>query len=154
MEAIEPAFSISPSNDSNPSYDIVELGAGTGIFGESLSHYILSSSSSNSAAPPSPAFPLHRPLRLLSAEPAPELYAKMRTKYAELQQTVGERLTLDTLESRSESVPLPDSCARAVVCANSLHWFSNEQSMREIHRLLTPNGILGLLFTIIYIQHY
>ena len=142
MEAIEPAVT---NSSSNPSVDILELGSGTGIFGESLSRYVLSCSSSETATPIS-AFSL-RPRRLVSAEPAPELYAKMRSKYAELQPSMSQRLTMETLEARSESVPLPVSCARAVLCANSLHWFSNEESMREIHRLLMPNGILGTLRT-------
>ena len=137
MEAIEPAFI---NSSSKPLIDIVELGSGTGKFGESLSRYIYSSSATSS-----PVF-LHRPRKLLSTEPDSQSIAKMQTKYAYLQQATSHRLKLETLKARAENMPLPDSCARVVVCANSLHWFSNEKSMREIHRVLMPNGILGSLY--------
>ena len=48
MEAIEPAVT---NSSSSPSVEILELGSGTGIFGESLSRYVLSSSSSEAATP-------------------------------------------------------------------------------------------------------
>lgn len=45
----------------------------------------------------------------------------------------------------AESIPLPAASADAVVCAQAFHWFSTEAALAEIHRVLKPDGRLGLV---------
>lgn len=48
----------------------------------------------------------------------------------------------------AESIPLPSASADAVVCAQAFHWFSTEAALAEIHRLLKPDGHLGLVWNV------
>ena len=41
---------------------------------------------------------------------------------------------------------LPNSTVHAVIAAQSFHWFANEKSISEIHRVLVPGGKLGLVW--------
>ena len=41
---------------------------------------------------------------------------------------------------------LPNSTVPAVIAAQSFHWFANEKSISEIHRVLVPGGNLGLVW--------
>ncbi|CAF5086385.1 unnamed protein product, partial [Rotaria sp. Silwood1] len=33
-----------------------------------------------------------------------------------------------------------------ILCAQSFHWFANEQALTELHRVLRPNGLLVLIW--------
>ena len=48
----------------------------------------------------------------------------------------------------AESIPLPSASADAVVCAQAFHWFSTEAALAEIHRVLKPDGRLGLVWNV------
>lgn len=48
----------------------------------------------------------------------------------------------------AESIPLPAASADAVVCAQAFHWFSTEAALAEIHRVLKPDGRLGLIWNV------
>lgn len=48
----------------------------------------------------------------------------------------------------AESIPLPTASADAVVCAQAFHWFSTEAALAEIHRVLKPEGRLGLVWNV------
>jgi SAM-dependent methyltransferase len=56
------------------------------------------------------------------------------------------RITI--LEGTAESIPLNSGAARALVCAQAFHWFANETALAEIHRVLEPNGRLGLIWNV------
>lgn len=43
-------------------------------------------------------------------------------------------------------MPLPDGAADAVTVAQAFHWFSTAQALAEIHRVLRPDGGLGLVW--------
>ncbi|TKA80403.1 hypothetical protein B0A55_01898 [Friedmanniomyces simplex] len=49
---------------------------------------------------------------------------------------------------RADSIPLEDESVDAVIAAQAFHWFANEPSLKEIHRVLRPHGVLGMLWNI------
>ena len=48
----------------------------------------------------------------------------------------------------AESIPLPSASTDAVVCAQAFHWFSTDAALAEIHRVLKPDGRLGLVWNV------
>ncbi len=48
---------------------------------------------------------------------------------------------------RGESIPLPGSCADAVVASASWHWMDPVPALHEVARVLVPGGILGALWS-------
>ena len=44
-------------------------------------------------------------------------------------------------------MPLPDSCADAVVASASWHWMDPVPALHEVARVLVPGGILGALWS-------
>jgi SAM-dependent methyltransferase len=62
-----------------------------------------------------------------------------------------ERLTEDlpeveTLDGSAAAIPLPDASVDAIVCAQAFHWFATAEALAEMHRVLRPGGILGLIW--------
>lgn len=66
----------------------------------------------------------------------------MRTEFAK--SLPGIRI----LEGRAECIPVGSGTAQALVCAQAFHWFANERALAEIHRVLKPNGRLGLIWNV------
>jgi SAM-dependent methyltransferase len=48
---------------------------------------------------------------------------------------------------RGESMPLPDRWADAVVASSSWHWMDPIPTLREVGRVLVPDGVLGAVWT-------
>ncbi len=42
--------------------------------------------------------------------------------------------------------PVASGAIDAVVCAQSFHWFATPAAVAEIHRVLKPGGVLGLIW--------
>jgi len=61
---------------------------------------------------------------------------------------VGELPGVTALPGQAQHMPLPDSSADAVICAQSFHWFANAESLAEIRRILKPGGVLGLIWNV------
>lgn len=55
---------------------------------------------------------------------------------------------VEVLQCSAENIALPDSSVDAVVAAQCFHWFANQDAVTEIHRVLTPGGSLGMIWTI------
>jgi SAM-dependent methyltransferase len=48
----------------------------------------------------------------------------------------------------ANALPLADGTVDAVVCAQAFHWFANDAVLAEIHRVLKPEGRLGLIWNV------
>jgi SAM-dependent methyltransferase len=51
------------------------------------------------------------------------------------------------LAGTAEDMPLPDSCADAIVVSTAWHWFDPERAVPEIARVLKDGGRLGIVWT-------
>ncbi|HUI38193.1 MAG TPA: class I SAM-dependent methyltransferase [Thermoplasmata archaeon] len=53
---------------------------------------------------------------------------------------------VEVLDGTAEAIPLPSGSADAVVVGQAFHWFRPEEALREIARVLVPEGGLGLVW--------
>ena len=51
------------------------------------------------------------------------------------------------IEGRGEAIPLPDSCADAVLVSSAWHWMEPRTTLQDVARVLVPGGTLGVLWT-------
>ncbi len=64
------------------------------------------------------------------------------------QRLARELPSVTTLAGRAQDIPMANGSADAVVCAQAFHWFASTESLAEIHRVLKPGGVLGLIWNI------
>lgn len=102
----------------NIQYQVLEIGAGTGKLTEQLVKQLPTSS------------------RYLALDPSRSFLEVLKEK----------SLGVETVEGSADHIPLPDSSVQVVVCAQSFHWFSDVDSLKSIHRVLTPGGALILVW--------
>lgn len=74
--------------------------------------------------------------KIIAVEPVEGMIRKFKALYPETEVMVGT----------AESIPLPDQSVDAIIAAQAAHWFKGELSLKEIHRVLKPNGKLGLIW--------
>lgn len=55
--------------------------------------------------------------------------------------------SVNALEGRGESIPLPDAAADAVFISSAWHWMDPERAVPEIGRVLRDGGRFGLIWT-------
>ena len=77
-------------------------------------------------------------VRLLAVEPL----AGMRSALARAVPGI------DVLDGTAHAMPLPDTSVDAVVAAQAFHWFADDGALAEIHRVLRPEGGLGLVWNV------
>ena len=53
---------------------------------------------------------------------------------------------VETLDGSATAIPLPDASVDAIVCAQAFHWFATPEALAEMHRVLKPGGIVGLIW--------
>jgi SAM-dependent methyltransferase len=51
------------------------------------------------------------------------------------------------VDGQGEAVPLEDGSADAVLASSSWHWMDPVAALGEIHRVLIPGGVLGVMWT-------
>ena len=81
-------------------------------------------------------------------------YLKQATSHIIAVEPVAEMLTqlqiahpdVKILQAKSDDIALTSESIDAVLCAQSFHWFSNIETLNEIHHLLKPQGHLGLIW--------
>ncbi|KAL9977419.1 hypothetical protein ACROYT_G014819 [Oculina patagonica] len=54
----------------------------------------------------------------------------------------------EVIQCTAEKIPLPNSSVDAVIAAQSFHWFTNREALKEIHRVLIAGGSLGITWSI------
>lgn len=67
---------------------------------------------------------------------------------AMLEQLAADLPGVRTLAAHAAALPIADETAHAVICAQSFHWFANAGALAEIHRVLKPGGVLGLVWNV------
>jgi SAM-dependent methyltransferase len=76
--------------------------------------------------------------RVVALEPVPAMRRKLSEMVPEVRVVAG----------RAEAIPLPDESADAVVAGQAFHWFEAPAARRQIHRVLRPQGGLGLIWNV------
>lgn len=100
---------------------VLDLAAGTGKFTQLL------------AARP-------EAYEIVAVEPHDGMRRELENK--QLQNVTVRKGTAENLET------IPDQEYQAVVVAQAFHWMSNMNALREIHRVLKPTAVLGLIWNI------
>lgn len=73
---------------------------------------------------------------ITAIEPVTEMLEQLKIVHPEVH----------ALQASSDNIPLGSECVDAVLCAQSFHWFSNIETLNEIHHILKPEGHLGLVW--------
>lgn len=107
------------SEGSNNRYDILDLAAGSGLFTQVLQKCISDTSTKGNP-----------PVHICAVEPA----AGMRTVFSQ------ELPNVPVFDGTSTSLPFPDNSFDLVTIAQAFHWFANEETLTEIHRVLKKEG--------------
>ena len=55
---------------------------------------------------------------------------------------------VDAFDGTAESIPLPDESVDAITCGQAFHWFRTDEALREMHRVLRPEGGVALVWNI------
>ncbi|HEX2902405.1 MAG TPA: class I SAM-dependent methyltransferase [Jatrophihabitans sp.] len=79
---------------------------------------------------------LHRAELVTAVEPDPEMRAVLADRLPGVQALAGS----------AERIPLPDASVDAVLVGQAFHWFDRPAADRELARVLTPGGLVGLLW--------
>ena len=73
---------------------------------------------------------------IVAVEPIAEMLEQLKIVHPEVQ----------TQQAFSHQILLNSNSIDAILCAQSFHWFANNETLAEIHRLLKPDGHLGLVW--------
>ncbi len=76
--------------------------------------------------------------RVIAVDPVPQMLDQLRRNVPAAEPLVGD----------AEHIPVLAGSADAVVCSQSFHWFARPTALAEIHRVLRPGGVLGLIWNV------
>ncbi|CAB61775.1 Methyltransferase [Schizosaccharomyces pombe] len=102
----------------NETSTILELGAGSG----KLTPRIIAS----------------QPKEIIAVDTYVEMLDVLKKKFPNVDCRVGSAM----------AIPLEDESVDLVACGQCFHWFANEEALKEIYRVLKPNGKLALIWNI------
>jgi SAM-dependent methyltransferase len=74
--------------------------------------------------------------RVIAVEPVAAMRERLMSDLPEV----------EALDGSATAIPLPDASVDAIVCAQAFHWFATREALAEMHRVLRPGGILGLIW--------
>jgi len=74
--------------------------------------------------------------KVLAVEPINEMLKQLQQSYP----------YIECFQSSADSLPFKNASIDRVLCAQSFHWFANQLSLSDIHRVLKPSGHLGLIW--------
>ena len=74
--------------------------------------------------------------KVLAVEPVNEMLKQLQQSYPDI----------ESFQSSADSLPFKNASIDRVICAKSFHWFANQLSLSDIHRVLKRSGHLGLIW--------
>jgi SAM-dependent methyltransferase len=75
---------------------------------------------------------------VIAVEPVQAMLDELLRQYPEIEARSGA----------AHAIPLEDASVDAVVCAQSFHWFATGEALKEVHRVLRPEGAFGLIWNL------
>jgi SAM-dependent methyltransferase len=76
--------------------------------------------------------------RVIAVDPVAEMLEELKRAAPEAETRIGD----------AEHIPAESGSVDVVVCSQSFHWFSTPEALAEIHRVLRPGGVLGLIWNV------
>jgi ubiquinone/menaquinone biosynthesis C-methylase UbiE len=73
---------------------------------------------------------------ILAVDPVAEMLQQLTTQFPNIQSVQGS----------STQLPCANQQIDAIFCAQSFHWFAQDESLKELHRVLKPQGDLFLIW--------
>lgn len=55
---------------------------------------------------------------------------------------------ITAVRGQAQSLPVASGICDAVLCAQAFHWFATPAALAEIHRVLRPGGLFGLIWNV------
>ncbi|KAI8612534.1 S-adenosyl-L-methionine-dependent methyltransferase [Chytriomyces sp. MP71] len=120
LTAVEHLFSHQPATLATNPQSILEIGSGTGIFTEYIQRHFPSAT-------------------ITCLEPAKGM---SDVASSVLPQTP----PFTVLTATADAIPLPTDSVDRIYIAQAFHWFATVQALHEMHRVLKPGGVLGLVW--------
>ncbi|KAK6198825.1 methyltransferase [Scheffersomyces amazonensis] len=110
---------------------IVEIAAGTGKFTRNLVDNGFDNQNEIN------------PDNLIIVEPSQGMLTSFKKNFPQIQ-------SKNVYQASSYKIPLDDNTADSIIIAQGFHWFSDQDSLKEISRVLKPHGTLGLIWNFDY----
>jgi len=73
---------------------------------------------------------------IIGIEPSGDMIAVARQKQTE---------NIKFIQAFSDHTTLPEHCADVVVCSQSFHWMEPHATLKEVNRILKPNGVFAVI---------
>ena len=81
-------------------------------------------------------FLLQTQAKVIAVEPVTAMREQLEQRYN----------TVECLQTSSDQLLVKDESINVIICAQSFHWFSNIETLKEMYRVLIPTGHLGLVW--------